>query len=346
MEKRKSLGIACAIAAAVIYGFTPILGKITYMEGSNTITLTFFRSFFSFPVLFLMLRLKGEQIRVSKRDLGTLIILGFLGAFATGLMLYGAYNYISVGLTTCMHNIYPVLVAVGSIVLFKDRVSRSKLLALALALAGLWTILAGDMTLNLFGVALALGSGVAYAAYLLIMDKSGMNRLNPFLISFYMCAVASTFLFLFGTATGELVYSLSPKGWFFTFLMAMFVSVLANSLIPMAVKNVGPTVTSILGMFEPVVALIMGILFLGESLTFRSGIGCVLVIGAVIILTLEKEAGKAEAPAEAETEAARSASEEMELKAHQANPAEADSKAPPVNPAEPDSDVQADSARD
>lgn len=289
MEKRKSLGIGCAIAAAVIYGLTPILAKIAYIEGSNTITLTFFRSMFSFPVLFLILKVKGESIRVCKKDFITLVILGFLGAFATGLMLYGAYNYISVGLTTCMHDVYPVLVALGAVLLFKERVSRSKVLALGIALVGLWTILAGDMTLNFYGVALALGSGLAYAAYMLIMDKCGMNRLNPFLISFYMCGVASTFLFLFGTASGELVYDLTPKGWLCTFLMAMFVSVLANSLIPMAIKRVGPTVTSILGMFEPVVALTMGIFFLGENLTFKSSIGCAMVIAAVIILTLEKE---------------------------------------------------------
>ena len=290
MKKSKSLGIICAIAAAVIYGFTPIFGKITYMEGSNTITLTFFRSLFSFPVLLALLKAKGVSIRVTRKEFFTLILLGFLGAFATGLMLYGSYNYISVGLTTCLHNIYPVLVAVGSVLLFHDRISRGKVAALALAVTGLWTILAGDMTLDLVGVGLALGSGVAYAAYMLIMDKCGMNRLNSFLISFYACGVAAVFLFLFGTATGELVYSLTPKGWFFTFLMAMFVSVLANSLIPMAVKNVGPTVTSILGMFEPIVSVIMGLIFLNERLTFKSLAGCVMVIAAVIILTLEKDA--------------------------------------------------------
>lgn len=289
MKNRKSIGVICAVGAAVIYGFTPVLAKLTYAEGSNTITLTFFRSFFSFPILFFMLKSRGVSVRVTRKEFLTLIVLGFLGAFATGVMLYGSYNYISVGLTTCLHNVYPVLVAVGTVVLFRERISRAKVIALALALAGLWTILAGDITLNLYGVALAVGSGVAYAAYMLVMDKCGMKRLNSFLISFYICGVASTFLFVFGTATGELVYSVSPKGWFFTFLMALFVSVLANSLIPMAVKNVGPTVTSILGMFEPIVSVIMGILFLHEILTFKSLIGCGMVIGAVIILTLEKE---------------------------------------------------------
>lgn len=289
MEKRKGFGIICAIAAAVIYGATPILGKITYSEGSNTMTLTFFRSFFSFPILFLLLKMRGQKFGVSKKDFLTLAALGILGGFATGLMLYGAYNYISVGLTTCLHNIYPVLVAVASVLIFRDRVSRSKVLALILALVGLWTILAGDMKLDMIGVALALGSGVAYASYMLLMDKSGMRRLDPFLISFYMCGVSSVFLFAFGTATKQIVYSLTPKGWFCTFLMAVFVSVLANSLIPLAVKNVGPTVTSILGMFEPVVAVAMGILFLHESLTFKSGMGCALVIAAVILLTLENE---------------------------------------------------------
>ena len=304
MYKRKSIGITCAILAACIYGFTPILAKIAYIDGSNTITLTFFRNLFSFPVLFFMLRIKGIGVRVARKEFWILLLMSVLGAFATGLMLYGAYNYISVGLTTCMHNIYPVLVAVGSVVIFKDRVSRTKVLALALALGGLWIILDGDLSLNLFGVAMALGSGLVYAAYLLIMDKCGMNKLNPFLISFYCSTTASVLLFLFGTATSQLVYRMTPRAWLFTFLMAMLVSVLANSLVPMAVKRVGPTVTSILGMLEPIVSVIMGILFLSEVLTLKSLMGCGLVIAAVITLTLEKEKGKSKAlPEDAEAAA-------------------------------------------
>lgn len=288
----KTIGIGCAIGAAFIYGFAPLLAKITYMDGGNTITLTFFRSLFSFPILLGILKAKKISIKVSKKDFVTLIILAFLGAFATGLMLYGAYNYISVGLTTCIHYVYPVLVALACVLFFKEKISVTKLIAMSLSLIGLLFFLEADLHLNFTGVALALGSGVAYAAYLLVIDKTDIKHLHPFLISFYCCVVASVCLFIFGMATNQLVYDIAPRGWFFIFLMSMGVSVIANSITPIAVKNIGSTVTAILGMFEPIVSVILGILFLSEPFSFRGFLGCALVILSVVILTLEKDKRK------------------------------------------------------
>lgn len=285
----KTIGISCAIGAAFIYGFAPLLAKLTYIDGSNTITLTFFRSLFSFPLMLAILRVKKISVRVSKKDFFTLIILAFLGAFATGLMLYGAYNYISVGLTTCIHYVYPVLVAVACVLFFKEKISTMKIIAMGLSLIGLLSFLEGELKLNFIGVALALGSGIAYAAYLVVMDKTEIKHLHPFLISFYCATVAAVCLFVFGTATNQIVYHIAPRGWVLMFIMAIGVSVVANSITPIAVKNVGPTVTAILGMFEPIVSVILGILFLNEPFTFRGALGCVLVILSVVLLTLERD---------------------------------------------------------
>lgn len=288
----KTVGIGCAVGAAFIFGFAPLLAKMTYMDGSNTITLTFFRSLFSFPIMLLILRAKKVSIRVSKKNFVTLVVLAFLGAFATGLMLYGAYNYISVGLTTCIHYVYPVLVAIACVLFFKEKISKTKVIAMLLSLVGLMLFLEGDLQLNFIGVSLAFGSGIAYAIYLMVIDKTEIKQLNPFLISFYCATVAAVCLFVFGTATDQIVYDMAPRGWVLTFIMAIGVSVIANSITPIAVKNVGPTVTAILGMFEPIVSVILGILFLSEPFTLHGALGCILVIGSVVILTLEQDKTK------------------------------------------------------
>ncbi|MBR4073825.1 MAG: DMT family transporter, partial [Firmicutes bacterium] len=102
-------------------------------------------------------------------------------------------------------------------------------------------------------------------------------------------------LFCYGTATSQLVYDMTPKGWFYMFVMAMCVSVGANSMIPVAVKHVGGTVTSIMGMFEPISTVILGYVVLNETMTARGLIGCALVIAAVVILTLESAREKKKA---------------------------------------------------
>ncbi|MBQ8590143.1 MAG: DMT family transporter [Firmicutes bacterium] len=287
MKTNKTLGLICAILAATIYGCTGILGKVTYAEGSNTMTLTMFRSLFSAPVLFCYLKARGISLKVTKQQFKTLMLLGLMGATLTSVFLYGSYNYISVGLTTCIHFVYPVIVAVVSVTVFKDKISKSKIIAIVLSVVGLAMFLEKDLNVNMTGIIFAFLSGVAYSIYVLAMDKGGVRELHPMAISFYCCCVASVLLFCYGTATAQLTYDITPKGWVFMFIMAMCVSVGANSMIPVAVKHVGGTVTSIMGMFEPISTVILGYFVLNETMTLRGLAGCVLVIAAVVILTLE-----------------------------------------------------------
>ena len=53
----KERGYFLTILSAIIFGFTPILAKITYNMGSNGITLAFFRHLFVIPILFLIIKL-------------------------------------------------------------------------------------------------------------------------------------------------------------------------------------------------------------------------------------------------------------------------------------------------
>jgi len=61
----KTKGLTFGILAAFIYGFTPILGKLTYFEGSNSISLTFYRNFLSIPLIFAVLKYKNVPISVN-----------------------------------------------------------------------------------------------------------------------------------------------------------------------------------------------------------------------------------------------------------------------------------------
>ena len=283
----KTKGIAFGVLAAFIYGFTPILGKLTYLEGSNSMSLTFYRNFLSIPFLFFMLKYKKVDIKINKNEAKKLAILGSLGSTLTALTLYASYNYISVGMTTTLHYIYPVLVTLACILIFKEHVSKEKIIALALSTLGVIMFFEGSF--SIVGVTLALLSGVVYAAHILFIDKSGLNSMYPFKITFYCAIFSSIYLFIAGMASSSLVNVMTLKGWIFTILVAFFVSFLANTFIPIGIKHAGPTITSIVGMFEPITSVILGILILGEPVTARSIMACIFILAGVLIVTLNKE---------------------------------------------------------
>ena len=285
----KTKGLTFGILAGFIYGFTPILGKLTYLEGSNPISLTFYRNLLSIPFFFAMLKYNNIPLKVEKVQARQLGVLGFL-ASVTALSLYGSYNYISVGMSTTIHYIYPVLVTAACIIIFKEKISRDKLVSLILSTLGVSLFFEGSLDMR--GIFIAFLSGVFFAAYLLFMDKSRLNTIYPFKITFYTASFSSVYLFIFGMISRSLVFAMTLKGWFFTALVAVFVSFLANTFVALGVKYVGPTVTSIVGMLEPITSIVMGILFLREPVTGRKIIACILILLGVLIVTLAKEQEK------------------------------------------------------
>lgn len=282
----KTKGLTFGILAGFIYGFTPILGKLTYLEGSNPISLTFYRNLLSIPFFFVMLKYNNVPLKVTKSQTKQLAILGLL-ASATALSLYGSYNYISVGMSTTIHYIYPVLVTAACIIIFGEKISRDKVVSLILSTMGITLFFEGSI--NITGILIAFMSGVFFAGYLLFMDKSGLNTIYQFKITFYTAAFSSMYLFIFGIISKNLVFTMTFKGWFFTVLVAVFVSFLANTFVALGVKYVGPTVTSIVGMLEPITSIVMGILFINEPITLRNILACVLILLGVLIVSLSKE---------------------------------------------------------
>lgn len=282
----KTKGLTFGILAGFIYGFTPILGKLTYLEGSNPISLTFYRNLLSIPFFFVMLKYNNVPLKVTKSQTKQLAILGLL-ASATALSLYSSYNYISVGMSTTIHYIYPVLVTAACIIIFGEKISRDKVVSLILSTMGITLFFEGSI--NITGILIAFMSGVFFAGYLLFMDKSGLNTIYQFKITFYTAAFSSMYLFIFGVISKNLVFTMTFKGWFFTVLVAVFVSFLANTFVALGVKYVGPTVTSIVGMLEPITSIVMGILFINEPITLRNILACVLILLGVLIVSLSKE---------------------------------------------------------
>ncbi|NLJ58985.1 MAG: DMT family transporter [Tissierellia bacterium] len=287
----KTKGLTFGILAGFIYGFTPILGKLTYLEGSNPISLTFYRSLLSIPLFFAILKHKKINLKIKKTQSRKLAILALLSSM-TALTLYGSYNYISVGMSTTIHYVYPVLVTAACIIIFKEKISRDKLVSLVLSTIGIALFFQGSF--NFIGILISFLSGIFFAGYLLYMDKSGLNNNYPFIITFYITIFSSVYLFIFGIISKNLVFNMTYTGWIYTILVAVFVSFFANTFVALAVKYVGPTVTSIVAMLEPITSIVMGMLFLNEAITLRNIVACALILLGVLIVTLSKEKNNSE----------------------------------------------------
>ncbi|MBR5640666.1 MAG: EamA family transporter [Firmicutes bacterium] len=286
-DDAKRTGLLLAALAAIFFGLSSITAKMASLgAGGNGISIAFYRNLSVLPVLAVILKVKGYGFALTKRQLVSLIFVGMTCGGLTAMLLYLAYDYISVGLTLCLHFLYPALVALFYAVFFKQKLTKIQGASLLLACLGIWVMMFGGLEANPLGITLALLSSVAYASYLVIADKSGVRELNGFKISFYNTLFGSIFLFVFGHIFGFSFAECRPAGWIWLFLTGLMVVCIGNVMTPEAIKRIGPTVTGILGILEPITSLVCSILLLGEPLTKRSLLGGILVLVSAFLITL------------------------------------------------------------
>lgn len=279
-------GIIFTIISAFVFGFTPILAKITYAGGNNAITLTFLRALLGLPFLYIGMRKNKTVLKITKDEFFKFILLSFLGIGITTTSLYSSYNYISVGMATTLHFIYPCVVYFICILFFKEKITKKKLTALVFSSFGIIMLIDKVSYGNTVGIFLATLSGITYGLFLVYLDKSGFKHMDAFKCTFYISLFNIVGLFIFGKFTGNLTFALDLSAWLITILISFLTSIFGNAFLQLGVKYCGATTASILCTFEPITSVVLGIIFLSEHITVFKFLGCIFIILAVVLLSI------------------------------------------------------------
>lgn len=259
----------------------PILAKFTYNMGNNGITLAFFRHLFVIPILFIMIKLLKINYKISLQQLKKIILVGVIGNAFTVAMLYTSYSYIQVGSATVLHFLYPMFVSLICFFYYKEQLSKTVRICLAIASIGILFFIEGGNT-SFIGLFLALFSGITFAYYIVGVEKLGLQTNNPYVLNFYFAIVIAITLLIIGIVSNQLVLNLPMTAYGYSFIIAILTSIIGIICLQQGIKYLGATTASILSMFEPVTSVIFGIIILHERLTIVKAIGCLIILGAVI----------------------------------------------------------------
>ncbi len=272
------------VGSATIFGICPTLFKLTYNMGSNSLLSTFFVCLFAVPILYYWVKKNKQSLKISKETARKLAVLS-LGICPTSLLLYSSYSFIPVGMSTILHNIYPVSIAVILAVFYKEKLSLGRILALVFAVSGIIALSGGGVQGgSLRGVFLATLSGITWSFYIVYLDKSGLKNISPSVVHFYVSVASAlvSFIACFVTSSFEVSGNIAP-----VLLIAVIISVLhrvvANSLFQMGLRKTPIFFAGILCTIEPTVAVVAGVVFLSESFTLLQVFGFVLVFICVIL---------------------------------------------------------------
>lgn len=284
----RNRGKICLLISAFIYGFAPVLAKFTYEGGANGITLTFLRASMCVPLLYIMAKADKKPLGLTKSELKHVLILGVFGGALPIVLLYLSYNYISTGLATTLHFIYPLIIVLASAFLYHEKMTKFKLIAVILVTVGIFLFVDIKNAADKTGIVLALLSGVFYSFYVIYMERSGLDDMDPGKFTFYTMLIMSITTLIFGTAVHGISFDLTAGAWVFSMLISLLVTLLAIPLFQRGVKYEGAATAGIMSTFEPITSMAMGALFLGEIVGAAQMLGGAMILSGVIMAELRQ----------------------------------------------------------
>ena len=281
----KAKGYALGAIAAATYGMNPLFALPLYADGMNPDSVLFFRYLFAIPLVGLMLKARGRSLRVERRALLPLAGMGLLVALSS-LALFLSYNYMAAGIASTMLFVYPILVALIMTLVFHERITLQTVVCIVLALVGIGLLYrsADGVTLSLAGTVFVMVSALAYALYIVGVNRPGLKHIATLKVTFYVLLFGLV-LFVARFACG-VAFTL-PHTWYLwgcVVALAVFPTAISFLCTTSAIQYIGSTPTAILGALEPVTAVFFGVTVFGESLTFRESVGLALIIAAVTLV--------------------------------------------------------------
>lgn len=298
----KLQGYLFAALAAATYGTNPIFAKPLYAAGMNTDSVLLFRYLIAILMMWLLLLWKCHSLKrtiqvckVRRADLPQLFVMGLLMS-ASSILLFVSYNYMPVGIASTLLFIYPILVALIMTVCFRERLSWLMIACLVLASTGIGLLCKSDNSDGyglsdsfLIGFLCVMASSLSYAIYLVGLNKSRLRAIPSLTATFYVLLFGSL-IYIVRIGCGiPLTLPTTPLMWLCCAGLGLFPTVISLVFTTLAIQRIGSTQTALLGALEPVTAVSLGILLLGETITWVELLGMCLIFLSVSVVIKSKE---------------------------------------------------------
>lgn len=300
MKKQKSFILILAVIAGFFWG--SVGPFVRYMSGLGISSLTILASRVLVAALMLglgMLIVNRSWLKIRLKDLWVFLVAAIVGMLGLNICYNEAINYVPLSLAAILLGLYPIFVMILAALIFKEKITRRKILCMALALIG--CVLAsgllesGQTSFSAYGVAVGFVSAIFYAFYS-IMSKVAMQRgYNVFTVTFYALLIMGIALIPFTDwpALGGFVTAAPGKHIGFMIAHSACASVLPYILFTLSLRYADAGKTSILAAgTEPLGALILGLLIYNEVPTPLALVGMAITITALALVGMAEKPKK------------------------------------------------------
>ena len=289
-------GFLALLLIALLMASNHVAARLAFDHGVTVATAVAFRSTGTALAVGALLILQRVPVALTARERRALPAIGVLIGVQS-LCLYAAVARLPVVLALLVFNAFPLMTALWARLLYGHRPERTVLLAMPIILLGLvlaLDVLGAASGLGAAGQWRAIGAGVGFAlvaaalfGLALVLTQHEAGRLDGRVRTFGSIAVAAVVAVAAALAQGGFALPTAPVGWLgLVLLMLLYgtgITLLFTVLPRLGVVGNSPVLN-----VEPVFALVLGWLILGQSVAPLQVLGALIVVGAVMGLGLRR----------------------------------------------------------
>ena len=294
------VGTLCAVTGATLFGMLGPLSRFGADAGVPGVAFTAWRAGLGVAALLVLVVARGGLASSSSivRGLGgrgrvSLAVAALMG-LTLNAAIFTAFGRIPIALALMLFYTYPAGVAAVDVLLGHERITGSRVVALALSSLGVVLVLAGGLTgsgsaLDPLGVVLGLAASASQVVFVTV-SRHGYRDVPAdaatLVILLVSLAGGAGLALVAGQGDGLLAPIRSTASWPALFAAGVLAAGISSVLFLTAIRTIGGTRTGILMLLEPVVGVLLAGLWLGEALSPVQGIGGLLVLLGAVVLQL------------------------------------------------------------
>lgn len=290
-------GFFMTILSAILFGLSPLFTYAIMDYGYSVFTSNIVRFGGAGLVYLAIVAFQGKlknilDIFKSKRLFVDTVLVGATSAL-TALLLSSSYNYIPSGLSTVLHFTYPILVTTSYVISGRTKLSARLVVCIILSFVGVILVTSNiSGKASILGVLLAVLSAVMFASHIFVLNNKSLEDFPVMILVFWKCVISVIFALVLclinGFRTGPAVGNMP----ILQMILFPIVSAVAFFAFTYGTERVGGPIASVISAFEPITAVVVGVLFLGEKSPTMIYAGVALVLIATIIMSFKKSSDK------------------------------------------------------
>ncbi len=295
MAKRNTLLIVLAFFAIyVIWGATYLLNKIAVSE-LPAFMLAGTRFVVAGLLIFLISKLSGRSLKITKKQFLNTIIAGFLFlTFGNGVVVW-ALKYVDSGFAALEISAQPLVVLLLMLILQNKKIQPMSLVGVGLGVIGIYLLVSQQQIINqegaVLGMVLIFACMLSWAYGSLFVGKADLPS-NYFVNTGYQMVTGGILLFIISLVLGE--QWISPLEWsipvkWSMFLLIIFGSIVAFTSFNYLLRSVSPEKVATSSYVNPIIAMLLGWYFLNEEITTQSAIAALVLLTGVYFINTKKK---------------------------------------------------------